>query len=84
MRTSLRLQKIDHVHPAIVSDLAYYSFSDDKSVFDRLINLPCFPSNKVKRNWKRKNWKKAKITNDHHHNNLMETASKFHEEKQKI
>ena len=42
---------------AIVSDSAYYSFLDDKSVCDCFLNLPCLSSNKVKRNWKHKNKK---------------------------
>ena len=73
---------------AIVSDSAYYSFSDDKSVCDCFLNLPCLSSNKVKRNWKHKNKKKYKDgsklslsdlrCDDRHLHNLMETASKCH------
>jgi hypothetical protein len=32
---------------ATVSDSAYYSFFDDKTIFDCLLNLPCLSSNKV-------------------------------------
>ena len=68
---------------AIVSDSAYYSFSDDKSVCDCFLNLPCFSSNKIKRNWKHKNKKNIKMEANYHClicvviiGNLMQTNEK--------
>jgi hypothetical protein len=34
------------------SELAYYSFADDKEIFDCLINLPCLSSDKKQKQQK--------------------------------
>ena len=69
---------------AIVSDSAYYSFSDDKSVCDCFLNLPCFSSNKIKRNWKHKNKKKYKDGSKLSLSDLRCDHWKSHADKRKI
>jgi hypothetical protein len=47
------------------SESAYYSFADDREVFDGLINLPCISLNKKRKQQKSTNIVKATERNGH-------------------
>jgi hypothetical protein len=61
------------------SELAYYSFADDREIFDCLINLPCFSLNKKQKQQKSTKRCKSNRSDSHqHHLNWIKTNSNCH------
>ncbi len=61
------------------SESAYYSFADDREVFDGLINLPCISLNKKRKQQKSTNIVKATERNGHQcHMNRIQTNPNCH------
>ncbi len=60
-------------------ELAYYSFADDREIFDCLINLPCFSLNKKqKQKTTTKCCKNNRNDGHQHHLNRIETNPSCH------
>jgi hypothetical protein len=61
------------------SELAYYSFADDREIFDYLINLPCLSSDKKQKQQKsRKHCKSNRSDSHQRHLNWIETNPNGH------